>query len=82
MEYRGYIIKPLDSLIGYGIEYVGRGSAHKSLRGMFTSLKTAKEFIDSYLKRKEEENVETNERSRSKQIQRRINNRRKSINNS
>lgn len=85
MEYKGYMIKPLDSLLGYEIEYIGRGSSHLSLRGMFTSTKIAREFIDRYetlKEEKEEERGETVQRSGSKQIQRRSNYRRKSVNNS
>lgn len=81
-EYKGYIIKPVPDLIGYQVEYDGRGSAHMSLRGQFTDKGTAKKFIDKYLKGKEEVDGETIPSSRDKQVQRRINHRRKPSNNS
>lgn len=73
-EYRGYIIKPISSLVGYEVEYSGRGSAHLSLRGYFTDKSTARKFIDIYLKRKEERDDKKLQRSRSKQIHRRLDN--------
>lgn len=81
-EYKGYTIKFCSSLIGYEIEYIGRGSLHLSLRGIFTDKPTAKKFIDEYLKRKEGLDDENVQPSRSKQIQQRSNYRRKSSNNS
>lgn len=81
-EYKGYMIKPVENLIGYQIEYIGRGSAHISLRGYFTDKAVARKFIDKYLERKEEENGEKLQRSGSKQIQRRSYHRRKSTNDS
>lgn len=81
-EYKGYIIRPLADLIGYQVEYDGRGSAHMSLRGLFTDKGTAKKFIDKYLKGKEEEDGKKLQRSGSKQIQRRSGNRRKPSNDS
>lgn len=81
-EYKGYIIKPVPDLIGYQVEYIGRGSAHLSLRGSFTDRATAKKFIDKYLARKEEKDGEKLQRSGSEQIQRRTNYRRKPANNS
>jgi hypothetical protein len=81
-EYKGYMIKPVENLIGYQVEYIGRGSAHMSLRGYFTDKGIARKFIDKYLERKEEEDGEKLQRSGSKQIQRRTYNRRKPANNS
>lgn len=81
-EYKGYTIKPVKDLIGYQIEYTGRGSTHMSLRGSFTDRATARKFIDKYTERKEVEDGEKLQRSGSKQIQRRTNYRRKSVNNS
>lgn len=81
-QYKGYTIRPCDSLIGYEIEYIGRGSLHLSLRGLFTDKSIARKSIDKYEKRKEDVNGENLQRSGSKQIQRRTYNRRKPANNS
>lgn len=81
-EYKGYQIVPADNVIGYEIKYIGRGSNHLSLRGIFTDKRTAKKFIDVYLEGKEVESGETSTSGRSKQIQRRSYNRRKPSNNS
>lgn len=81
-EYKGYMIKPIRDLIGYEVEYIGRGSAHMSLRGYFTDRATARKFIDKYLEGKEVKDGEKLQRSGSEQIQRRTNHRRKSVNNS
>lgn len=81
-EYRGYSIKFSQAFIAFEVEYIGRGSAHNSLRGHFTDKRTAKKFIDVYLNGKEEEDDEKLQRSGSKQIQRRTNHRRKPVNES
>lgn len=52
-EYRGYSISFSKDFIAFEVEYIGRGSAHNSLRGYFTDKRTAKKFIDVYLDRKE-----------------------------
>jgi len=80
-SYRGYIIKASPSLISYEIAYDGKGSLHKSLIGSYTSKHVARQFIDSYLKGKEEVDVEDNPVSGSEQIQRRPYNRRQPANN-
>lgn len=80
MEYRGYDILPLNNMIGFEIKYIGKGSAHSSLRGMFTSKHDARKLIDLYLG-KEEVDGEADTSSRSEQIQRRPYHRRKSPNN-
>lgn len=81
-EYKGYIIKSVPALIGYEVEFIGRGSQPLSLRGIFTDKRTARKFIDIYIERKEVKDGEKLQRSGSKQIQRRIDNRRKPTNNS
>jgi hypothetical protein len=81
-EYKGYVIKPIPNIIGYEVEYIGRGSAHMSLRGYFTDRRTARKMIDIYVTRKEVEDGEKLQRSGSKQIQRRTNYRRKPSNDS
>lgn len=81
-EYKGYTIKPSHEMIGYVVEYIGRGSAHMSLRGSFTDKRTARKMIDLYTTRKEVEDGEKLQRSGSKQIQRRTNYRRKPSNDS
>lgn len=81
-EYKGYLIKPSSSVIAYEVEYIGRGSQPLSLRGVFTDKKTAKKFIDIYIKGKEEKDGEIVQRSGSEQVQRRAKYRRKSTNDS
>lgn len=76
-EYKGYMIKPIQNLIGYQVEYIGRGSAHMSLRGFFTDRGTARKSIDKYLERKEVEDGKNLQRNGSEQIQRRTRHRRK-----
>lgn len=81
-EYKGYSIVSSRDTIGYEVEYVGRGSAHMSLRGSFTDKRTAKKMIDIYVTRKEEEDDKKLQRSRSEQVQRRVKYRRQPSNNS
>lgn len=81
-EYKGYVIKSAPDVIGYLVEYIGRGSAHMSLRGAFTDKRLAKKMIDIYVTGKEEEDAKKLQRSGSKQIQRRVGNRRKPVNDS
>lgn len=81
-EYKGYMIRSASTLIGYEVEYIGRGSQPLSLRGFFTDKKTAKKFIDIYIKGKEEKDDEIVQRSGSEQVQRRTKYRRKSANDS
>lgn len=81
-EYKGYEIRYCSSLIGYEVNYIGRGSNHQSLRGIFTDKNVAKKFIDKYVEGKEAEDGEKLQHSGSKQVHRRTNNRRKPINNS
>lgn len=81
-EYKGYMIKSVPTLIGYEVEFIGRGSQPLSLRGLFTDKKTAKKFIDIYIKGKEEKDDEIVQRSGSKQVQRRTKYRRKPTNDS
>lgn len=77
MEYRGYKIVPVHNLMGYTINYDGKGSVHGSLQGMFTSRGDAQKFIDIYLRGKEEVDGETDTTSGSEQVQRRAYHRRK-----
>lgn len=67
-EYKGYKIVPTPSMIAYQVEYVGRGSQPTSLRGLFTDKKTAKRFIDTYLKGKEDTSGKAVSSRRSKQV--------------
>lgn len=53
LEYRGYHIETDSSYPTMKkVEAIGRGSVHLSLRGLFTSLKIAKEAIDTHEDRK------------------------------
>lgn len=81
-KYRGYVIKASPSLMSYEIAYDGKGSLHNSLIGSYTSVKVARQFIDDYLRGKEEVDGETESSGGSKQIQRRPNYGRKPANNS
>lgn len=82
MEYRGYRIVPIHQMIGYEIQYVGKGSLHKSLLGCFTNQSIAKDAIDVYLNGKEEVDGETSPSSGDQSIQRRSYHRRKPTNDS
>lgn len=81
-EHRGYRILPIRNLIGYELQHIGRGSIHSSLLGSFTSLKAAKDAIDTYLNGKEEMDGKTDSSGGSEQIQRRPYHRRKPVNDS
>jgi hypothetical protein len=81
-EYKGYMIRSAPALIGYEVEFIGRGSQPLSLRGIFTDKRTARKFIDIYVEGKEVKSGEKLQRSGSEQIQRRTGHRRKPINNS
>lgn len=69
-EYKGYVIKPTLSLVAYEVEYMGRGSEPRMLRGLFTDRKTARRFIDVYLEGKEDSGGKAVSSRRSKQVQR------------
>jgi hypothetical protein len=79
-EYKDYRILPARNLIGYELQHIGRGSVAGALQGLFTSVKIAKDHIDSYLRGKEDNDVEDVSGGGSKQIQRRPYHRRKSPN--
>lgn len=70
-EYKGYTIKSTPDLVAYEVEYMGRGSEPRMLRGLFTDRKTARKFIDVYLTGKEDSGGKTNSSRGSKQVQRR-----------
>lgn len=76
-EYRGYNIVPLNNLIGYTLQTVGRGSIPNALKGSFTSVRDARNLIDLY-RGKEEIDGETESSGGSEQVQRRSGNGRKS----
>jgi hypothetical protein len=46
-EYKDYRILPARNLIGYELQHIGRGSVAGALQGLFTSVKIAKDHIDS-----------------------------------
>ena len=57
MEYLGYAINADDSYPTMKrVEAIGRGSVHKSLRGLYTSVRGAKQAIDLFENKKGEAN--------------------------
>lgn len=70
LEHRGYHINTDPTYPTMKkVEAIGRGSVHLSLRGLFTSLKIAKDTIDAYEDKKEVvEDGKISQRGRSKQI--------------
>ena len=81
MEYRGYnIVSDPDLPTMSRVEAIGRGSVHLSLRGFYTTAKSARDAIDSYETRKEEENGKTSSGRGNQQVHRRIKYRREPAN--
>lgn len=52
-EYKGYIIQTAEGTALKEIITSGKGSVIKELRGLYTSVNTAKQAIDTYSVRKE-----------------------------
>jgi len=64
MEYRGYDIKQHENYAMMEIKAIGRGSVHKSLRGMYTSAGEAVKAIDAFENLKVVDNAQKNSTSR------------------
>lgn len=67
MEYRGYLIRPLPAVpTSYNVVTAGQGGKIPAvLDSLFTSPTIAKEAVDDYLRKKEEEsNVKASRQTR------------------